>query len=271
MGNVAKLFPYRDSNGRLLFRGKVGCKKADGVTEGVSKFFPVRVDGRLLLRGKRPDGKILYGYTYRDASGRLMGRTLADFGSYKPDRYYLSGGFELTFEGTSYCQGPPHDDDYWCRQAVGAYSISASASLIEREVLSTIPLSDANWIKSAVVNSYSGILGVLPCGEAGDTTWAEYFSTVPIENLLFGSASLRLTKTAVGSNNKLAVTLGDLSLPRGRLVTAPWTGRGEAIVARNYKGLVSIPLVDTTFPVPCHYVGTYITVSGTAVINVRIT
>ena len=76
MGNVAKLFPYRDSNGRLMFRGKVGCKKADGVTEGVSKFFPVRVDGRLLLRGKGPDGKILWGYPYRDSDGRLMGRTI---------------------------------------------------------------------------------------------------------------------------------------------------------------------------------------------------
>ena len=72
---MAKLFPYRDSNGRLLFRGKVGCKKADGVTEGVSKFFPVRVGGRLLLRGKGPDGKILWGYPYRDSEGRLMGRT----------------------------------------------------------------------------------------------------------------------------------------------------------------------------------------------------
>ena len=77
MGNVAKLFPYRDSNGRLMFRGKVGCKKADGVTEGVSKFFPVRVDGRLLLRGKGPDGKILWGFPYRDENGRLMGETYA--------------------------------------------------------------------------------------------------------------------------------------------------------------------------------------------------
>ena len=272
MGNVAKLFPYRDSNGRLLFRGKVGCKKADGVTEGVSKFFPVRVDGRLLLRGKRPDGKILYGYTYRDASGRLMGRTLADFGSYKPDSYYLSGGFELTFEATSYCHGPPYDDDFWCRQAVGAYSVTVSASLVETEWPGTrIPLTHANWTKSAVVNSCSGILGHLPCGSEAQTTWAEFFSIENIENLFFGAAELRLTVTPVGSNNKLAVDLGNLHLPRGRFVTAPWHGRGEVIVAKSYKGLVSIPLVDATYPVPCHNVGTYITVSGTAAITVRIT
>jgi hypothetical protein len=71
MGNVAKLFPYRDTNGRLMFRGKIG------VESKVSKFFPVRVDGRMLLRGKGADGKILWGFPYREAAtGRLMGRTL---------------------------------------------------------------------------------------------------------------------------------------------------------------------------------------------------
>jgi hypothetical protein len=76
MGNVAQLFPYRDADNRLMFRGKIG------VESKVSKFFPVRVDGRLMLRGKQADGKILWGYTYRDASGRLMGRTLAGGGGF---------------------------------------------------------------------------------------------------------------------------------------------------------------------------------------------
>ena len=69
MGNVAQLFPYRDADNRLMFRGKIG------VESKVSKFFPVRVDGRLILRGKGPDGKILWGCPYRDSEGRLMGRT----------------------------------------------------------------------------------------------------------------------------------------------------------------------------------------------------
>ena len=63
---VAKLFPYRDADNRLMFRGKIG------VESKVSKFFPVRVDGRLILRGKGPDGKILWGFPYRDENGRLM-------------------------------------------------------------------------------------------------------------------------------------------------------------------------------------------------------
>ena len=188
-------------------------------------------------------------------------------------RYYVSCSLELTFEATSYCSSPPYDDYYRCRQAVGAYSISASASLIERERTSTIiPSTDPNWIKSAVVNSYSGIRGVLACGSEGDATWAGYFSTVYLENVFFYGAELTLTVSAVSDtgNDKLAVYLGALSLPRGRGVTAPWHGRGEVIVAKSYKGLVSIPLVDATYPVPCHNVGTYITVSGTAVVNVRI-
>lgn len=70
MGNVAQLFPYRDADNRLMFRGKIG------VESKVSKFFPVRVDGRLMLRGKQANGKILWGYPYRDSEGRLMGRTI---------------------------------------------------------------------------------------------------------------------------------------------------------------------------------------------------
>jgi len=69
MGNIAKLFPYRDASNRLMFRGKIG------VESKVSKFFPCRVDGRLMLRGKNAAGKIVWGFPYRDASGRLMGRT----------------------------------------------------------------------------------------------------------------------------------------------------------------------------------------------------
>ena len=70
MGNVAQLFPYRDADNRLMFRGKIG------VESKVSKFFPVRVDGRLMLRGKQADGKILWGFPYRDKNGRLMARTI---------------------------------------------------------------------------------------------------------------------------------------------------------------------------------------------------
>lgn len=139
MGNVAPLFPYRDSNGRLGFRGKVGCKKADGVTEGVSKFFPVRVGGRLMLRGKGPDGKILWGYPYRNIGGRLMGRTIQSgfttpcgctachivvtlsgfpdgFGSgacSNTDFTGLNGTHTLTLssDGCNYCKVPA--DRYW--------------------------------------------------------------------------------------------------------------------------------------------------------------
>lgn len=72
MGNVAQLFPYRDADNRLMFRGKIGVSGGNGV----SKFFPVRVDGRLMLRGKGADGKVLWAFPHVDASGRLMGRTL---------------------------------------------------------------------------------------------------------------------------------------------------------------------------------------------------
>ena len=78
MGNVFKLFPYRDADNRLMFRGKIG------VESKVSKFFPVRVDGRLILRGKGPDGKILWGHPYRDSEGRLMGRTAIRVGFVTP-------------------------------------------------------------------------------------------------------------------------------------------------------------------------------------------
>ena len=89
MVNVFKLFPYRDADNRLMFRGKIG------VESKVSKFFPVRVDGRMLLRGKGPDGKILYGYTYRDASGRLMARTRYS----EPSCYDLADTYTVTIAG----------------------------------------------------------------------------------------------------------------------------------------------------------------------------
>jgi hypothetical protein len=74
MGNASQLFPYRDADNRLMFRGKIG------VENKVSKFFPVRVDGRLMLRGKQANGKILWGYPYRDSEGRLMGQTIRSSG-----------------------------------------------------------------------------------------------------------------------------------------------------------------------------------------------
>lgn len=191
-------------------------------------------------------------------------------------RYYVSCGLELTFNATSYCSGPPYDEYYDCRQAVGAYSISASASLIEREVISTVLSTDPNWIKSAVVNSYSGTRGYYSCGSAGDLTWADYFSTFWPEwgeSTVIGGLSLYFTKTSMaGGYDKLAVTLGDIQLPNGRWLFQTWSGYGEAIVARNYKGMVSIPVVDPDWPLLCPPTyGMRMTVSGTAVVNVRIT
>jgi len=193
-------------------------------------------------------------------------------------RYYVSCSLELTFEATSYCSSPPYDDYYRCRQAVGAYSISASASLIERERTSTIiPSTDPNWIKSAVVNSYSGTRGFFPCGSAEDLTWADYFSTFWAEwgeNTVIGGLSLTSTVDSVSGtgNDKLAVRLSSIQLPNGRWLFQTWSGYGEAIVARDYKGLVSIPLVDPHWPILCPPSdGMHITVSGTAVVNVRIT
>lgn len=72
--SVAKLFPYRDASGRLMFRGKIGHDVGGGAR--VSKFFPTRVGDALVLRGMDTGGKILYGYPYRDTSGRLMARTV---------------------------------------------------------------------------------------------------------------------------------------------------------------------------------------------------
>jgi len=78
MDHIAQLFPYRDADNRLMFRGKIG------VESKVSKFFPVRVDGRLMLRGKGPDGKILWGFPYRDENGRLMAQTILTAGPVVP-------------------------------------------------------------------------------------------------------------------------------------------------------------------------------------------
>ena len=83
---IARLYPNRtpiptlDPSGtRLKFAGYVGCKT--GGVDKISLFWPMRTeDGRILLQGKGPDGKILYGYTYRDESGKLMGATLAEEG-----------------------------------------------------------------------------------------------------------------------------------------------------------------------------------------------
>ncbi len=70
MGDIAKLFPYRDSNGRLTFRGKTGCD------DKLTLFYPYRdATGKMMLRGKGPDGCILLGWPYRDTSGQLMART----------------------------------------------------------------------------------------------------------------------------------------------------------------------------------------------------
>lgn len=70
---VAQLFPYRDSTNRLMFRGQID----HGASGKVSKFFPVRVADRMLLRGKNSQNKIIWGYPYRSSSGLLAGRTIA--------------------------------------------------------------------------------------------------------------------------------------------------------------------------------------------------
>lgn len=70
MNDVAKLFPYLDSDGHIMFRGLVG-QSTEGVLT-VSKFFPCLVDGVVMLRGMGRDG-VQYGYLYDD--GELMGRT----------------------------------------------------------------------------------------------------------------------------------------------------------------------------------------------------
>ena len=148
-------------------------------------------------------------------------------------RYYVSCGLDLTFEATSYCSGPPYDDYQLCRQAVGAYSLTASASLIEREWFNTvIPSTDPNWIRNVVVNSYSGMRGTVRCGSAGDLTWADYFSTFWTEwgeRTFFGNLSLYLTVNAVAGsgNDKLAVRLSYLQLPNGRVLFETWPGTGR--------------------------------------------
>lgn len=70
MGNVAKLFPYREQ-GRLIMRGKIG--NAGG--NGVSRFKPIRVGGRMLLRGANSGLKVVYGYPAR-MGGRAFGRSI---------------------------------------------------------------------------------------------------------------------------------------------------------------------------------------------------
>jgi len=89
MDHIAQLFPYRDADNRLMFRGKIG------VESKVSKFFPVRVDGRLMLRGKGPDGKILWGFPYRDENGRLMAQTRYS----EPSCYDLADTYTVTIAG----------------------------------------------------------------------------------------------------------------------------------------------------------------------------
>ena len=75
--NIALLFPYRDTNNRLMFRGCVGDNS------DVTLFYPYReaATGRMMLRGADSDGKIIKGFPYRDSSGKLMGRILALTGS----------------------------------------------------------------------------------------------------------------------------------------------------------------------------------------------
>lgn len=80
--DIAKLFPYRDANGRLMFRGKVGCDD-----DKLTLFYPYRdATGKMMLRGKGPDGCILLGWPYRDSNGRLMARAKGGPGS-----VYISG------------------------------------------------------------------------------------------------------------------------------------------------------------------------------------
>jgi len=71
MGDIAQLFPYRES-GKLMFRGIVGA----GDAGDISQFFPVRIGSQMYLRGLNADGDVIYGFPYRDASGRLMSRTM---------------------------------------------------------------------------------------------------------------------------------------------------------------------------------------------------
>ena len=69
MLGIAKLFPYRDPNGRLMFRGIIN-------DDGISKFFPCKHNNKLRLRGKLTGGAILWGFPYREAAtGNLMART----------------------------------------------------------------------------------------------------------------------------------------------------------------------------------------------------
>ena len=65
---IARLYPFRDSAGRLAFRGAVG-------PNGSTVFYPIRVGEQMLLRGKCSDC-VLYGYPYR-AGSRLYARTIA--------------------------------------------------------------------------------------------------------------------------------------------------------------------------------------------------
>ena len=73
---VAKLHPYKDPNTkRLRFRGKIGHKVISA--DAVSIFHPLKVGGRLFLRGKDTQGKIVWGFPYKDPTTNLLkARTL---------------------------------------------------------------------------------------------------------------------------------------------------------------------------------------------------
>jgi len=70
--DVAKIFPYRDTAGRLMGRAKL-----TGANGGVSMFYPFRnAAGQLMFRGANSQGDIVKGSPYRDIDGRLMARTV---------------------------------------------------------------------------------------------------------------------------------------------------------------------------------------------------
>jgi len=70
MGDVAKIFPYRDDDDRLMGRAKLAG--ADG---GVSMFHPYRnAAGQLMFRGANAGGQIVKGFPYRSSTGQLHAR-----------------------------------------------------------------------------------------------------------------------------------------------------------------------------------------------------
>jgi len=68
LGDVAKIFPYRDTAGRLMGRAKLA-----GADDGVSMFYPFRnTTGQLMFRGANAEGEVVKGFPYRTSSSDLM-------------------------------------------------------------------------------------------------------------------------------------------------------------------------------------------------------